>query len=262
MKENDTHTPFHEALKYAVASHITAYYELLAFLGRENAYDEAAPLKFMLASLTGYYSRLWQIRTADEARALAAHFASSTGFRHDLTDYLFMSFAYAMNLISEAPVLPSSDAETESDSRNASTVQEDVPPYGDGMQCTPEGEKVAADGGEIQAWNSRWPEDKKKSTLTSRIEVVRENERRLGVKVITVCCNAVTEHNFTLAADLHRIEPGATGALWYAAFDSEEYILSSGILGTICLDDVSQSPRSLLIPVPPSKVSSIRLYWD
>lgn len=39
-------------------------------------------------------------------------------------------------------------------------------------------------------------------------------------------------------------------------------ILSTGMLGALCLGDISEVPRSEVIQVAPRLVSRIRLYWD
>lgn len=229
------------ALKMAFEQKITGYYELISFLMGQRAFDGCPALQFMMQSLapTGFYPRVWQAKNLGELQDLARLYSDCTGFRLDLSYFLMESLGYGLSLTNEPPQLCGiSEAPSEN------IAAEETIPYG------------------AARWDHHWSEDEKRQRITSLIEITHENEKRSGVCAQHPVCTSVTDHNFAIAAELCRMRPGATGALWYVVYGAEGEILSTGMLGALCLGDISEVPRSEVIQVAPRLVSRIRLYWD
>lgn len=240
---------FPEALKKMLSRGYMSYPEMLVGLNREGAMSLFSPLQYMMQALpaTGFLRPLMMAESISEVERMGVEFAKLTGFHPACADYFFKSFAFANGLLSEEPEMPS-----------YSDIVDDV---------TEEGANVAepqADYGENTAltnWDSRWSEEEKCRFLTRQIVVNRDNERRLGLRVANIACVAAEKYNFRLTAELSRIEPDATGALYFAVYTRDEKIADVGCFGAVCYDDISPLPKDVVIPVSPQEVAKILIYW-
>lgn len=115
---------------------------------------------------------------------------------------------------------------------------------------------------QVPPFDSRWSEEEKCRFLTSLVEVNRDNERRLGMKVSHPACVGVGKFDFRLTAELSRVDPDATGALFYAVYDREGRIADTAALGVMCYDDVSPLPRMAAVRVAPQNVAKILIFWE
>ena len=66
----------------------------------------------------------------------------------------------------------------------------------------------------------------------------------------------------SLTAELSRVDPDATGALFYAVYDREGRIADTAALGVMCYDDVSPLPRMAAVRVAPQDVAKILIFWE
>lgn len=252
----DSEISFPEALKLIIRGGNPSFPMLLMGLNRQGVLAGYSPLQYMLQALapSGYYRPLMAAMDMAEVERLSAQFAGLTGFRRRLTDYLFRSFAYALELTDVCPQVPSSD--------DSGTTEEDAEgvaePHAEYGAQNRENGAVA----EVAQWNPRWSIGEKTRFLTSLINVNRENERRLGMTVSVPSCSSVGSYDFRLTAELRRSEPRATGALFYAVYDRDGRLLVTEPLGVMCFDDVSVLPRQQTVAIEPSRVGRIELYWD
>jgi hypothetical protein len=104
--------------------------------------------------------------------------------------------------------------------------------------------------------------EEKTRFLTGLITVNRDNERRLGVRVVNPACTFAGDYNFKLSAELRRDEADATSGLFYAVYSREGTVLETSLLGSLCYDDVSPMPRMATAQITPALVGKILIYWD
>lgn len=240
-------TSFPETLRRLVGKGFFNFPELLVALSREGVLRSFPPLQYMVQALpgSGFLQPLLVAETLAEVERMAVDFARLTGFREDCVAYLFASFAYAEGLLTAPPILPSLTVEGKRRDDDSAACEPQMN-YGKGV---------------LAAWDHRWSDEEKCRFLSGLIDVNRENERRIAMKVALPACVEAGEFNFRLTAELSRMEPGATGALFYAVYDREGRVADLGKLGVMCYDDVSPLPVSAIVPVAPRSVSRILLYW-
>lgn len=238
---------FPETLKRLMARGLFSFPEMLVAINREGGFGEFPPLQYMMQALpaSGFLRPVMSAESLAEIDRLASDFMRLTGFRLDCCLYLFRCFGYASGLMAEAPVPPVIDSQ---DSGNGGVAEEPQTVYGDATELPP--------------LDSRWSEEEKCRFLTSLVEVNRDNERRLGMKTSTPACVGVGKFDFRLTAELSRVEPDATGALYYAVYDREGRIADTAALGVMCYDDVSPLPRMATVRVAPQDVAKILIFWD
>ena len=243
----DDANSFPETLRRLVGKGFFNFPELLVALSREGVLKSFPPLQYMIQALpgSGFLQPLLVAESLAEVERMTVDFARLTGFREDCVAYLFASFAYAAGLLTASPVIPPLTVE-EKGSGNCSEACEPQMPYGNGG---------------LPEWDHRWSDEEKCRFLSGLIDVNRENERRIAMRVAVPACVGAGEFNFRLTAELSRIEPGATGALFYAVYDREGRVADLGKLGVMCYDDVSPLPVAAVVPVAPRTVSRILLYW-
>lgn len=240
---------FPVALKKMLGRGYMSYPEMLVGLNREGAMNEFPPLQYMMQAMpaTGFLRPLMMAESLSEVERLSHEFVRLTGFNSTCADYFFKSFAYANGLLTDEPSMPIL--------------------FNDAAEVDGNGEGVAESHAQYSAkdtsikWEPLWSDEEKCRFVTRLITINRENERRLGLRVSAVSCVAVSKYNFRLTAELSRIEPDATGALYYAIYTSDETIAEIGSLGVVCYDDVSPLPKEVIIPVAPQDVTKILIYW-
>lgn len=247
MNENVT-CRFPEALKKQLTRGFFSFPELLVGLSREEAFRGFPPLQYMMQALpaSGFLRPLLMAESLAEVERMTGDFVSLTGFRKECAGYLFSSFAYAIGLLGDAPRLPVAECGGNVGDAAGNCVEESGAVY----------------GGATPAWDSRWSVEEKCRFLSGLVTVNRENERRLGMRAGSVACVSVDRFGFRLTVELSRMEPGATGALYYAVYDREGKIADVAALGVMCYDDVSPLPKAATIPVAPQEVAKILLYWE
>lgn len=240
-------TSFPETLRRLVGKGFFNFPELLVALSREGVLRSFPPLQYMVQALpgSGFLQPLLVAESLAEVERMAADFARLTGFREDCVAYLFASFAYAEGLQTAPPLIPSLTVENKGAGDEA-------------VACEPQADYGS---GGLPDWDHRWSDEEKCRFLSGLIEVNRENERRIAMKVAAPACVEAGKFNFRLTAELSRMEPGATGALFYAVYDREGHVADLGKLGVMCYDDVSPQPVAAVVTVAPRMVSRIYLYW-
>lgn len=238
---------FPETLKRLMARGFFSFPEMLVAINREGGFGEFPPLQYMMQALpaSGFLRPVMSAESLAEIDRLAVDFMRLTGFRRDCCVYLFRCFGYAAGLIAEVPVPPVVGSE---DSGNGDRAEEPQAVYGAVAQVPP--------------FDPRWSEEEKCRFLTSLVEVNRDNERRLGMKISHPACVGVGKFDFRLTAELSRVDPGATGALFYAVYDREGRIADTAALGVMCYDDVSPLPRMAAVRVAPQDVTKILIFWE
>lgn len=249
--ENKT-ISFPEALRKLLGRGFMSYPEMLVALNREGALTEFPPLQYMMQALpaSGFLRPLMMAESLGEVERMELDFVRLTGFHPLCVDYFFKSFAYAVGLLTAAPVIPLFPG--------GNTQKEDAGKDG-GLAGEPE---VAYGEVQVARWDSRWSGEEKCRFLSGLVTVNRDNERRLGMRVAAVSCVGAEKYNFRLVAELSRVEPDATGAAYYAVYDRAGNIADVGALGVMCYDDVSPLPKDVTVPVAPQDVAKILIYWD
>jgi len=239
---------FPEALKKQLTRGFFSFPELLVGLSREEAFRGFPPLQYMMQALpaSGFLRPLLMAESLVEVERMVGDFVSLTGFRNDCAGYLFSSFAYAIGLLGDPPGMPVVECDGNVGDTSGNCMEEPGAVY----------------GGAIPAWDSRWSMEEKCRFLSRLVTVNRENERRLGMRAGTAACVAVDRFSFRLTVELSRLEPGATGALYYAVYDREGKIADVAALGVMCYDDVSPLPKVATVLVAPQEVARILIYWE
>ncbi len=251
MNREDT-TSFPEALKKLLGRGFLSYPEMLVGLNREGAMTAFPPVQYMMQALpaSGFMRPLQMAESVAEIERMSVDFARLTGFHPLCSDYFFKSFAYATGLLTVPPVIPSfpeKNMEKTGAGSGEGEVNEPEESYGNASAVI---------------WDFHWSDEEKCRFLSGLIEVNRENERRLGLRVAAVSCVAAEKYNFRLTAELSRVERDATGAAYYAIYSREGNIADVGALGVMCYDDVSPMPKAVTVPVAPHDVAKILIYWD
>lgn len=242
---------FPEALKRQLGRGFFSFPELLVGLSTAGAMGGFPPLQYIMQALpaSGFLRPLMMADSLAEIDRLAEEFVKLTGFGKECAGYLFGSFAYALGLSSYPPSVPPvgvSVSEECVDADGSVTVEEQQVEYG--LRS-------------VAPWDTRWSVEEKCRFLTSLITVNRENERRLGLRVLAPACVSAEKHNFRITAELSRDEPGATGALFYAIYDRDGKIADTALLGAMCYDNVTPLPVSVTIQLPPHQVAAVYIYW-
>lgn len=267
MAEDMDGRRFPEALKKIFAAGDVPFPALLVGLSRYGGWLEFPPLQYMVQALpvSGFFRPLMNVTSRGELEKLAADFAGLTGFRRDAVGYLFGSFAYALGLRVDVPRVPAADVSvdrgTVEDVTTDKVVSEASVSYGEDEAGGDKPEETEVVG-KLPGWNSRWTAGEKARFLTSLISVNHENERRNAMRVLAPACVSVETYNFKLTAELRRVAPRASGALFYAVYGRDGNLLATASLGVMCYDDVSVLPREAVINIPPESVAAIVLYWD
>lgn len=257
---------FPELLRQLAVRGYSGYAELIVALNREGVIAAQPQLHFILQAMSagGYIRAVENCLTLAAIDRLAEQFATHTGFRRDFTDYVFQSFGYACSLLTDAPQAPPAVEPRHQVEPVSEGDAEDCNAAG-GVAEEPSEGYLPLRGGESaepEAWNPRWSEEEKCRSLTSLIYVNNENERRIGLRLETAACCHVDEYGFRLSAEIRRVRPDATGALYYAVYDRSGNVAEVSALGMICFDDISVKPVVAESRVIPSQVGRIVLFWD
>jgi hypothetical protein len=247
--------------------------ELLMGVTRGGCCREFPPLQYMMQALppSGCLRPLLMATSLAEVGGIAENFARLTGFRRVYVNYLTDSFAFALGLLAVEPAIPpledepteapmANSSDGSADDANGSMAAEQQGEYGTEKKT---GDK---DGDDQQPplpqWNNSWSMEEKTRFLTGLITVNRDNERRLGVRVVNPVCTFAGDYNFKLSAELRRDEADATAGLFYAVYSREGTVLETSLLGSLCYDDVSPMPRMATAQITPALVGKILIYWD
>lgn len=187
-------------------------------------------------------SGLWD----ENVESMIEKFIIHTGFQSGLVRFVFNGVAVALGY--DVP----GECSAEGDSRDTDEC----------IIAEPSERWDVAYGEDKNAWPSVGSPARRAAFLTSVIEIEREIEPLLGITVRAVSCNKVGERYFELTFELARVEPRATGALYYAVYDREGLIITTALAGALCFEDASRLPLSVRIVCEPERVARVLLFWQ
>ncbi|MGM9820995.1 MAG: hypothetical protein ACI30D_00165 [Muribaculaceae bacterium] len=177
----------------------------------------------------------------DVTRRMIERFVIFSGFRSDLVYSLFEDIGRAIGY-GEMPESPD--------------ITDDS-----GQVCEPqEGYSQVTENPNPQ-WRDSFTHEGKAEFVTRLIEVDRELDRQTGCTVTGAACVRVSAYSVDLSFELRRLEPRATGALYYAIYEMNGRVIDTGIAGAITLHDGSRLPVMINLKCSPSRLKQIFLFW-